>query len=183
MDQRPGRRITVRGLSGSGKTTLARDLSQRLAIPHTELDELYWKPGWTPSTDEEFQPKVEQLASQPEWIVCGNYSRCRKRLDQRADTIIWLDYPFLLILGRLLNRCVTRSRRKELLWGHCQESLWNAFFGKDALVWWIFRVRRRQKKQMEAIFSSPEPEKTYLRFRHPRQTQDWLQSVAPAIRG
>lgn len=174
----PLRRIAIRGLSGSGKTTLARSLSQKLGIPNTELDELYWRPGWTHASDEEFLADVQKLADRSEWIICGNYTRCRSLIDPKADTYIWLDYPFVLVLSRLVRRCFIRSRRKEMLWDHCQESLWNSFFGKDAIVWWIFRVRKRQKKQLETLFSAPQPGVAYFRFLHPRETEAWLKSLA-----
>jgi adenylate kinase family enzyme len=41
------RRIHVVGTSGSGKTTLARQIAERLDIPHVELDALHWEPHWT----------------------------------------------------------------------------------------------------------------------------------------
>ncbi|WP_242038993.1 ATP-binding cassette domain-containing protein [Anabaena lutea] len=37
-------RISIIGSSGSGKTTLAKQISQRLSIPHIELDYLHWEP-------------------------------------------------------------------------------------------------------------------------------------------
>ncbi len=51
-------RISVIGTSGSGKTTLARKISQRLAIPHIELDYLYWKPNWVEVSEEIFRQRV-----------------------------------------------------------------------------------------------------------------------------
>ncbi len=37
----PLSRIAVIGTSGSGKTTLARQISQRLRVPHIELDAIH----------------------------------------------------------------------------------------------------------------------------------------------
>lgn len=39
-------RIQVIGASCAGKTTLGRALSARLDLPFTDLDELWWSPGW-----------------------------------------------------------------------------------------------------------------------------------------
>jgi adenylate kinase family enzyme len=172
-----GERITVRGLSGSGKSTLARQLGEVLDLPHIELDSLYWQPNWHASTDQEFLPLVEEAARKPRWVICGNYSRCRHIVDPLADTMIWLDYPFLFVLMRLLRRCVIRSRSKDLLWGHSQETLWNAFFGKNAIVWWIFRVRARQRRQLEAMFASPIHGKTYIRLRSHDEAQRLIEDL------
>ena len=56
-------RINVIGTSGSGKSTLAKRIAEKLDIPYIELDELFWKPNWTESTDEEFFPKVARAVS------------------------------------------------------------------------------------------------------------------------
>lgn len=174
---RPGQRIAIRGLSGSGKTTLGDQLSELLGIPHTEMDALFWKANWGKSTNEEFFAKIEAITSQSAWILCGNYSRTRSLIDPLAETIIWLDYPFPLTLSRLLRRSILRGRKHQLLWGHCQETVLGAFTGKDAIVWWIFRYRKRHRRQMQAMFDNPEPNKDYLRFRHPRETEAWLESL------
>lgn len=55
-----GQRISVVGTSGSGKTTLARQISQRLSIPHVELDALHWEPNWTEAPLDIFRKRVEQ---------------------------------------------------------------------------------------------------------------------------
>lgn len=173
----PGNRISIRGLSGSGKTTLGNQLSEILKIPHVEMDALFWKPNWTKPEDDEFFSKIESVTEQNSWILCGNYSRSRHLIDPLADTIIWLDYPFYITLIRLLRRSILRGSKHQLLWGHCQETIWGAFAGKDAIVWWIFRYRKRLKNNMLKIFENQEPDKTYIRFRHPRETEFWLSSL------
>ncbi|WP_155762189.1 AAA family ATPase [Bacillus safensis] len=39
-------RIWIVGPPGSGKTTLAHQLKQELALPHYELDALFWQANW-----------------------------------------------------------------------------------------------------------------------------------------
>ncbi len=43
------KRIVIIGATGSGKTTLARQLAQTYGLPYTDLDDLYWNPGWVAS--------------------------------------------------------------------------------------------------------------------------------------
>jgi adenylate kinase family enzyme len=179
----PGQRITIRGLSGSGKTTLGDQLEEILNIPHTEMDELFWKANWEQSTDEEFFPQISAIASQDKWILCGNYSRSRHLIDPRADTIIWLDYPFPFVMFRLLRRCIVRGTRKDILWGHCQESIRTAFIGKDAIIWFTIRNRHRLSQKLKPIFANPEPSKIYLRFTNPKQTNHWLNELSVFQKG
>ena len=63
------------GTSGSGKTSVARRIAKKLNIPYVELDELFWKPNWTESKDEEFFPKLEEALSVDGWVLDGNYTR------------------------------------------------------------------------------------------------------------
>tara|TARA_B100000029_G_scaffold512514_1_gene609361 strand:+ start:9644 stop:9868 length:225 start_codon:yes stop_codon:yes gene_type:complete len=68
-------RINVLGTSGSGKSTFSKNLAEQLNIPYVQLDELFWKPNWTESSDEEFFPKIEDALSPDEWVLDGNYIR------------------------------------------------------------------------------------------------------------
>jgi adenylate kinase family enzyme len=109
-----GRRISVVGTSGSGKTTLARQISQRLAIPHVELDALHHEPDWQEAPIDVFRKRVEQSLSSDSWVVDGNYSKVRDIVWSRADTVVWLDYSLPVIMTRLLRRtlaagCDTRG--------------------------------------------------------------------------
>ena len=68
-------RINVVGTSGSGKSTLAKSISKKFNTPYVQLDEIFWKPNWKESCDEEFFSKVEEVASTDRWILDGNYTR------------------------------------------------------------------------------------------------------------
>ncbi|WP_341531023.1 NB-ARC domain-containing protein [Nostoc sp. UHCC 0302] len=61
-------RISVVGTSGSGKTTLAKQISQRLAIPHVELDYLHWQPNWVEVPNDIMHQKVTQALSSDRWV-------------------------------------------------------------------------------------------------------------------
>ena len=53
-------KINIIGTSGSGKSTFSKQIAQKLNIPHIELDALFWKENWTPSSDQEFFTKIEK---------------------------------------------------------------------------------------------------------------------------
>src|SRR5574340_369956 len=105
---RPGNRIVVVGSSGSGKTTTAETIAQKLGIPHVELDALHWLPDWQETELLEFREKIAQALAGPAWVVDGNYAKVRDISWTRADTLVWLDLPLPLVLGRLANRTFRR---------------------------------------------------------------------------
>jgi adenylate kinase family enzyme len=99
-------RVLVIGCSGSGKTTLARKIAAAHNLPWTSLDNLFWKPGWVESSDEEFFPKVDALCNEPRWVIDGTFSRTLHLRLPRADTVIWLDLPLRTCLWSVLKRVV-----------------------------------------------------------------------------
>ena len=130
-----GRRISVVGTSGSGKTTLARQISQRLAIPHVELDALHHEPDWQEAPIDVFRKRVEQSLSSDSWVVDGNYSKVRDIVWSRADTVVWLDYSLPVIMTRLLRRTWRRVVAQEELWSGNRET-WRQTFSRDSILLW-----------------------------------------------
>ena len=103
-DARTGlRRISIVGSSGSGKSWLARRLSDQLAVPLHHLDALRRRDGSLLPADE-FRRRVEGLALQERWIIDGHYRDVRDLVWQRAEAIVWLNYPLSFVAGRLLLR-------------------------------------------------------------------------------
>jgi adenylate kinase family enzyme len=106
-------RVVVVGATGAGKSILAQRLAARLGAEYVELDALFWDAGWTQAAPKVFRALVERGDRGPRWIVAGNYGRMRDLLWPRADTIVWLDYAFPLVLRRLTARTVRRPREAE----------------------------------------------------------------------
>src|SRR5215210_5180407 len=107
-------RIVVIGTTGSGKTRFAGQLARILGAPHVELDALHWNPNWQETPPELFIKKVDAATVGSTWIVDGNYTtKVVPIVWQRADTIVWLDYSFGVILRRLLARTLRRALSGE----------------------------------------------------------------------
>ena len=66
-------RILVMGSSGSGKSTFALRLSAITGMPIVSLDALFWKPGWVPSENAEFERRVTEAVQMPRWIMDGGF--------------------------------------------------------------------------------------------------------------
>src|SRR5205085_10649656 len=111
------RRVAIVGASGNGKTTLGREVARRLEVPFVELDALHHGPNWAEPPLEEFRASVAEATAGDGWVVDGGYERKLGRIVlDRADTIVWLDLPLPVILGRLLRRTLRRIRTREELW-------------------------------------------------------------------
>src|SRR5438128_780842 len=107
------RRITVIGTSGAGKTTMSQRLAAILGLAHIELDALHWQPNWTESTRDDLRRRVGNALDAEAWVVDGNYTHLHDLVWARADTVVWLDYSFPVVFGRVLARSLRRGWRQE----------------------------------------------------------------------
>ena len=98
------KRIMVIGSCGSGKSTLSRKLQSITNLPLYHLDQYYWKPNWTETSDEDWKAIVLDLAAKESWIIDGNFGSTMNLRLKRADTIIFMDLPTYKCLWRVLKR-------------------------------------------------------------------------------
>ena len=127
------RRVVVGGETSAGKTTFSRALAARLGVPVIELDALFWGPNWTKPAPDAFRTRVAQRIAGDAWVIDGNYSAIRDLSWTRADTFIWLDPPFRVLLWRLFLRTNRRIASREELWTGSgnRERFANAYLSKD----------------------------------------------------
>lgn len=171
-------RIVIIGSSSSGKTTFAKSLSEKLDIKHKELDFFYWEPNWTEATPENFRNRVDEFTSQSTWITDGNFGQIRDLVWARATTIIWLDYPFKIIMKQFFKRSIIRSFKKEELWNGNRETLWNSILRPKSLLVWILRTYRRNKKCFSVLMESTEYSNAkYIQLKHPKETEQFLKNI------
>jgi len=175
-------RVVVLGATGAGKSTFARRLAARLGGAYVELDELYWDADWTEAAPDVFRARVARATAGPRWVVAGNYGRARDLLWPRADTIVWLDYAFPLVLSRLTVRTVRRAVTREVLWNgnrerfleHCR--LWS----EKSLLHWLFKTYWASRRELPGLFAQPAHGHLRIaRLRRPREAEAWLAGLTP----
>jgi adenylate kinase family enzyme len=174
------RRVLIVGTSGAGKTTLARRLAARLNAPPVDLDELFWEPGWKTASDEVFRARLEEALLAQSWVVSGNYSRVqRDLLLPRADAVIWLDYPFVLVLWRIISRTARRCAKGETCCNGNREE-WRRAFSRDSVILWAIRTYSERKRAYTALFCSVEHAHLQrVRLKSPREAEQWLSRANP----
>jgi adenylate kinase family enzyme len=169
------RRILVAGVSGAGKTTLARRISERLDVPHTEIDGLFHGADWTPRP--EFTADVRRLAAGAEWVTEWQYDAARPQLAARAGLLVWLDLPYPLVLARVVRRTVRRSLRSEVLWnGNVEPGMLHAILDRDGVIRWSVSTRRRYRELVPAL-EPLHPGLAIVRLRSPREVERWLAAL------
>jgi adenylate kinase family enzyme len=167
------RRVLVIGPCGAGKSTLASALSTRLGLPLFHIDQLNWKPGWVEGSKDEIRQKLAAIAAADRWIIDGTYDgTLGPRLD-RADTVIYLDFPISLCVRRLLKRIWTyRGRSRPDMTDGCPERFDIAFLFD--LIRWNGGPRLRTEARLKGH------ENKIIRLRNPDELQRWMDSL-PAV--
>jgi adenylate kinase family enzyme len=158
-----GKKIVIVGVSASGKSTFARKLSDKMKLPLFLMDSIMWNPGWNYIGDEETVKKLEAISTGDAWIIEGYISKeARTFLFDRADTIIYLDYPPLVATLRYLKRWLKhRKNPRPELEGSPEKFDWK--FMK--LVW-----TKGEAISLERFLSEVNPEKI-IKLTSPRQTR------------
>src|SRR5205809_6781068 len=172
------RRISVMGGSCSGKTTVARELAAILGVPHIELDALNHGPNWEETPAEIFQERVRAaLAAAPDgWVVDGNYhGKLGLLVQERADTVVFLDPPYPTAIRRSLWRTFSRALLRIELWNGNRETFRNAF-SRYSIPVWVLRTHHRQRRTWPARFAE-QPQLEVVHLRSPGETRRWLQSI------
>ena len=171
------RRILISGVTGSGKSTLAKAVSNSTGLPLIDVDEIAWLPGWAEPPVAEQEARIDQLTSQPGWVIDSDYRRFRNIIDPRTDLIVCLDYPRWLSLGRLLVRCIKRSTLGKTCCNGNKESM-RRLLTSESIILWHFKSFNSKRRRMQEWQSSPNHE--VLVFQWPKQAERWLSTLTPA---
>ena len=174
------RRIVIAGVSGNGKTTLGRRLAHKLGVPFTELDALMHQPGWVPAETEMFRLGVEAVMDASDgWVLDGMYQgQLGDLVLRRADTLVWLDQPLPLVLGRLVRRVVKDIVTKRDLFNGNRQTWRFAFFTRDSLISFAIKSHFKRRREWPAAIGAP-PNLEIVRLRSPREVERWLECQAP----
>jgi adenylate kinase family enzyme len=151
----------VLGNTGAGKSTLGMRLARALNVPFVELDALNWEPSWVglnATNPAELERRIRAATAGDGWVVAGSYITFSQQVFwSQLQTVIWLDLPLPLLVGRVLRRSWRRWRTRELLWGTNYERFWPQLmvWRKDSLIWWAVTQQRRKRQSMLEYMADP----------------------------
>lgn len=176
----PRRRIVIAGISGNGKTTLGRRLAHKVGVPFTELDALMHQPGWVQAETETFRLEVEAVMDASDgWVLDGMYQgQLGDLVLRRADTLVWLDQPLPLVVGRLVRRVVKDIVTKRDLFNGNRQTWRFAFFTRDSLISFAIKSHFKRRREWPAAIGAP-PNLEIVRLRSPREVERWLECQTP----
>lgn len=168
-------RIHVIGISGSGKSALSRQIARTLDLPYSEMDDMFWRPGWTTASGSEFSTEIRQVVSRERWVLDGRQDfELHEVIGKRTQLLIWLDLPRHVVTYRALKRTLLRAAKREVLWAGNVED-W-----KLALRAWYrssFRCFRQIRVQYSDLISRSYTHAAVVRLQSPRQVRAFLSQL------
>jgi len=171
------RRVNVVGSTGSGKTNYGAELAGRLGVPLVELDALSWEANWVTAPPTVFRARVAAAVAGEAWVVDGNYSATRDLVWARADTVVWLDFPFALVMWQVIVRTLRRGLRGEVLWSGNRESLRMAI-SRESIILYALTTYQRRRREYRRL-SREYPGMHFVRLRSPAQARRFLDAIEP----
>ena len=172
-------RFAVVGTTGVGKTTLARSISECLSIPHVELDGIYHQAGWKRLPEGEFRTRIIVEVGRPDWVIDGNYSEVRDLVWAVADAVIFLDYPRLVIMSRVI-RSLARVATRRRLWNGNQETFRNLLSRdpeENIIRWASAGVDTLHERYLSAMNDPKWSGLNFVRLTEPRQAAAFLAAL------
>ncbi|MEX0782966.1 MAG: DNA topology modulation protein [Dehalococcoidia bacterium] len=170
------RRIAVIGCAGAGKSVFSRELGERLGMPVTHLDTVYWRPGWNETPKTEWRETMDRLVEDERWLIDGNYGGTMDQRLRAADTVVYLDTPRRVCLWRVVKRWATyRHKSRPDMAEGCPERMDFKFLR------WIWQYPGASRPKTLAALESKEQlgGQVYV-LRSKDDIQRFLRIAAPA---
>ncbi len=170
METELGNKIVVLGVSASGKSTFARALAIKTQLPLIHMDAIMWKPNWEYAGDEETVRRIKEVSEQDSWIIEGYIDKTvRVDLFNKADAILYLDYPGWLSAWRYIKRCFKhRTNPRPELPGSPEKFNFN--FLKIVFT-------KGEVYKLEKLFKEYDWDKKIIRFKSPKEAKLLLESL------
>ena len=99
---------------------------------------------------------VKEVTAGDRWVVDGNYRAARDIVWGHATDLIWLNYPFRVVLWRALCRTTRRVICQEELFSGNRESFRQSFLSRESIILWAIASYRRLRREYRQILEDKE---------------------------
>jgi adenylate kinase family enzyme len=116
----------------------------------------------------------------PAWVVDGNYSAVRDTVWEHADTVVWLDLPFVTVMSRVVRRTLRRTIGRTELWNGNREPLSNLTSldpQKSIIMWAATRHGPERRRFAEAMGDPAWSHLAFVRLQSRRDVRQFLRQV------
>jgi adenylate kinase family enzyme len=164
------KRVIIIGCPGSGKSTFARKLAERINLPLEHLDLYYHDNKHDYANDRPAWLKlITNLVSKETWIIDGNYKSTFDLRFERADTIIFFDYPRYITVWRTIKRRIQlHGKQRADMPSNWREKI----EASHAKFVWTFN--KTERPRIYSYLKKYEKGREIVVFRHPREAEEWL---------
>ena len=166
------KRIMIIGQPGSGKSTLARRLGRVLDLPVVHIDHIHWKAAWVERSGPDKDRLCSEVHARDAWIFEGGRSSTWPERLNRADTLIWLDFPLSVRAWRVFWRTIKYhgKTRQDLPEGCPEHFNWE-------FTQWIWNTRSTGRQRMQQLFESTPKNKESFHLRNNLEVEKIIESV------
>lgn len=166
----------VIGISaGVGKSTFARRLGEALHINVYHLDTFFWKPNWVEASEVEFSIAQQNIVSENQWIIEGNYNSTFEIRAEHADTIIYLELPLRVCLYRVIKRRIMNSGKTRPDMGEdCKEKIDWAFI---KFIVTTYYPRKRRMEERFLSFQTIGNKKDIIQLKSKKEIHTFLENI------
>jgi adenylate kinase family enzyme len=165
-------RVAIIGCGGSGKSHLARQLAERLDLPITHLDAVYYDEHWQALPKEQFTAVQEALVEQPRWVIEGNYASTLPVRLAAADTVIVLDLPARTCLRGVLQRRLRHGGGQHQAIGVYDRINWS-------FIRYILSYRRSMLPRVHGLIADHAPHADLVVLRRRSAARRFLNGLRP----
>jgi adenylate kinase family enzyme len=167
-------KVLVIGCPGAGKSYFSRALAEKTQLPLLPLDCFFHATSsYCDEVDKTlWRQKVADLVAGEQWIIDGNYKGTFDIRLPAADTIIFLDFPRWLVLGRVFKRRIQyhNKRRPDM------PDVWREHLNREFLKFiWTYNAVERPK--VLALLDGCSKCKSTHILKSPQAACEFLRSV------
>lgn len=164
-------KILIIGGPGSGKTTLATMLGEKYNLPVINLDGINYFENWKERDKEERDNIILQKTKEDKWIIEGNYKSTLKIRAERADLIIFLDYPTVRLLYGIIKRNIKNFNKEKKEIKGCKERVSKKFLK------YAIKYNKNKKSILEILNSINDIDKKLIIIKSKKDLDNWIKKA------